>query len=203
MIGDDGIFDKAVCFATTNSKMLVNNLCVDSIDSKFLYAESNSIITIDEINNFTLFAPTPFLQSDKYLEVSGGKILTPKKQSSYIASNNNFANSIQAVNYNSSYPIGNNDYNENLNLNLTNEINNLVGANWIKARITFQGNDFTATSGYAVIDAFQTNGVKSFVLGSVNAGATISGDTLKIPTIAIAQGSWYKIQSIYEITISV
>jgi hypothetical protein len=195
--------DKAVCFSANNSKMIVNNLCVDSIDSRFLFAESSSIVTVDEVNNFTLFIPTPFLQADKYVEVSGGKILTPKKQSS-LTINNNYSNTIKSFDYNSTYPVGNNDYNENLNLNLTSEISNLVGTNWIKARITFQGNDYGTASGYVIIDAFQSLGVKNYVIASVNAGATLVGDVLKIPTIAIAGGGhWYKMKGIYEITISV
>jgi Pectate lyase superfamily protein len=205
VVFDDSIMDKAVCHATNNSRVLMNNLCLQQIDSKFIFAESNSIITVDEVNNTNAqYVGVPFLQSDKYVETTGGKILTPKKQSSFVNPNNNFANSIKSVSYNSTYPTGNNDYNENLSLNLTNEITNLVGANWIKARITFQGNDFTNTSGYAVIEAFQTNGFKSFALSSANAGATLVGDILKIPTITIAGGGyWFKMQGIYEITISV
>jgi hypothetical protein len=204
VIVDYGILDKGICYALNNSRVLINNLCIDQIDSKFLYAESNSIITIDEINNLPLGVPTPFLQSDKYVETTGGKILTPKKQSSFVNPNNNYSNIIKSVNYDATYPSGNNDYNENLNLNLTNEIAVLAGTNWIKARITFQGNDFTDTSGYITIDAFQTNGKKSFVLGVANAGAILVGDILKIPTIAVAGGGhWYKMKGIYEITVTV
>ena len=204
VIGDDAIMDKGVCFAANKSKLLVNNLCIDSIDSKFLYAESDSVITIDEINNFTTFAPTAFSPSNKYIEASGGKILTPTKSSSFITSNFNYSNIVKLRNYDSTYPLGNYDYNENLNINLSNEINALVGANWIKVKITFQGNDFTNSLGYAVIQAFQSNGIKSFVLESHNAGATLVGDTLKIPTIAIAGGGhWYKMKGIYDITVGV
>jgi hypothetical protein len=200
VIVDYGIMDKGICHALNNSRVLINNLCIDQVDSKFLIAESNSIITIDEINNTNLGVPAPFIKSDKYVEASGGKILSPNKNSAMV----NYSSQVKSVNYNSTYPTGNNDYNENLNLNLTNEINNLVGVNWIKARITFQGNDFTNTSGYVVIDAFQTNTKKSYVLGSVNAGVTLVGDVLKIPTIAVAGGGhWYKMQGIYEVTVSI
>ena len=204
VIGDDAIMDKGVCFAANKSKLLVNNLCIDSIDSKFLYAESDSVITIDEINNFTTFVPTAFLPSNKYVEASGGKILTPTKSSSFVTLNLNYSNTTRAVNYNSAYPAGNNYYNENLNINLSDEINKSVGTNWTKAKITFQGNDFTNNSGYAVIQGFQTNGIKSFLLESHNAGAALVGDTLKIPTIAIAGGGhWYQMKGIYDITVGV
>ncbi len=204
VIGDYGIIDKGVCYALNNSRVIINNLCIDQIDSKFLYAESNAIISIDEINNVPLGVPTPFLPADKYVETTGGKILSPTKSSSFNISAINYSSTIRSVDYNSGFPIGNNDYNENLNLNLTNEINSLVGVSWVKGRITFQGNDFTNTSGYVIINAFQTNGVKSYVLESSNAGAILVGDTLKIPTIAIAGGGhWYKMMGIYDITIGV
>ena len=87
---------------------------------------------------------------------------------------------------------------------MNDEINTLVGANWIKAKITFQGNDFTNSLGYAVVQAFQSNGIKSFVLESHNAGVALVGENLKIPTIAVAGGGhWYQMKGIYDITVGV
>jgi hypothetical protein len=209
---NESAFSKAVCYASAGSKVLLNNTYLRGMDpnSKFALSESNSKITIDTITNVSfssdingVLTNLDYSIKDKFIAASGGIINTPNKQL-ILNSNSNYQNSIKSVTYDATYPVGNNDYNENLNLNIENEINNLVGANWTKASITFQGNDGTANTGYAIIQAFQTVGFKKYILISGNGGATLVGNLLKIPPIIGANGGfWYKMQGIYEITISV
>jgi Pectate lyase superfamily protein len=204
-------FSKAMCYAFAESKIILNNTYLRGMDpgSKFALSESGSSITIDNITNMSLLAnangelaKVSYSIKDKFIEV-GGTINTPNKQL-IVNSNSNYQNTIKSVIYDANYPAGNNNYNENLNLNLEAEITNLVGSNWAKASITFQGNDGTVNTGYVLIQAFQTSGFKSFVLISANGNATLVGNTLKIPTITGANGGyWYGMKGIYEITISV
>jgi Pectate lyase superfamily protein len=198
------LYEKGVFYTQNKSQVLLNNptLIILNPLNKFITAETNSLVTLDELYNTAadLVSQEAYSKTDKFVELTGGIINIPNKQPIL----DKYQKLIKSVAYNSDYPVGNNNYNENLQLNIENEINNLTGNNWKKASISFQGNDGTTNTGYILVQGFQTNGIKKFILISGNGGATLSGNTISIPTTTNAGGGyWYFMEGIYEITISV
>jgi hypothetical protein len=197
-----GTYEKGIFYTQNKSQVLLNNPTLRSnASNKFITAETNSLVTLDELYNTAsdLVSREAYNKADKFVELSGGIINTPTKDSAI----SKYKKLIQSQIYDANFPSGNNNYNENLNLNLNSEITRLVGSSWEKASITFHGNDGTSNVGYVVIQAFNTVGGKSFILTTGNGGATLSAGILKIPTIAAAGGGyWFQMNGIYEMTIS-
>jgi hypothetical protein len=81
-------YGKGIFYAQNNSQVLLNNptLRIVNTQNKFITSENNSIVTLDELynsaSNFT--GREAYIKTDKFLELTGGIINKPIKQSIFL-----------------------------------------------------------------------------------------------------------------------
>jgi hypothetical protein len=102
------------------------------------------------------------------------------------------------INYNAVYPVGNNDYNYNLSLDIFAETNKLFGETWKHATIIFCGNDGTQTIGCLTVQLFKNGAVTLLVdITKVGVGAyyTITGNSITF--LNDGSGRWYNMEAYF------
>jgi Pectate lyase superfamily protein len=82
-------YEKGIINAYSNSQVLINNITIKASDesNKFITAETNSIVTLNELYNLSnspasnLLLRGSYTKSDKFIELTGGVINKPIKES--------------------------------------------------------------------------------------------------------------------------
>jgi hypothetical protein len=84
----NAFYNNGIVFAQNNSQILLNNpsLRLSNSFNKFITAETNSLVTLDELYNTAadLFTREVYNKADKFVELTGGIINKPIKESIFL-----------------------------------------------------------------------------------------------------------------------